>query len=109
MQWQNSATRRKRSIDFEPTRRSRSFERRHNPPVPVSETIERLAAEGGRLPGSDADRQATDYLAAELKALDREVEVDEIRVRSDHHFAHAICVAVAIVGTVVSTKSRQPA
>ena len=71
----------------------------------MSETIERLAKEGGRLPGSDADRDATDYLAGELEQLGREVEIDEIAVRSDHHFAHAVCVAVAIVGCVISTKS----
>lgn len=73
--------------------------------MPASETIERLVGEQGRLPGSDADRHATDYLTAELERLGREVEIDEIRVRPDHHFAHAICVALAIAGSVISTWS----
>lgn len=73
--------------------------------MPVTETIERLASAEGRLAGSDADRETTDFLTGELEQLGREVEVDELVVRPDHHFADAICVAIAIAGCVVSTKS----
>lgn len=68
------------------------------------DTIAELVSFGPRLPGSDADRKTTDYLKRELKELGRDPKVDEIRVRPDHDIAQAAHAALAVAGTIVSTK-----
>jgi hypothetical protein len=78
---------------------------RHNPTVPLRETIEALASFGPRLAGSDGDRKATEYLAKRLGELDRKVEVDEISVRPNQYLVHAAYLLLAIAGILVSTAS----
>lgn len=69
----------------------------------IVETIERLAATDARLPGSDGERATVELLTRELEQLGREAEVEQVRVRPDHHIAQALHVALAVAGTIVST------
>src|SRR6187200_2188769 len=72
------------------------------PAMPVQETIDRLVSFAGRGPGTNAEREAADYLAGGLKRFGRDVEVEPIRVRTAYHLTHAIHAALAVVGSVVS-------
>jgi hypothetical protein len=66
------------------------------------DTINRLVSFSGRGPGTAAEREAADYLAGELKALGRDVEVEPIGVRTAYHLTHALHAALGVVGSVVS-------
>jgi peptidase M28-like protein len=66
--------------------------------------IERLAAAGGRLPGSEGDRRAVAMLNAELESMGRRTDLEEIRVRPAWHLTFAVFAALAAAGTVLSTQ-----
>jgi hypothetical protein len=66
------------------------------------QTIDRLVSFSGRGPGTEAEREAADYLAGELKTLGRDAEVEPIRVRTAYHLTHAIHAALGVIGSVVS-------
>jgi hypothetical protein len=67
-----------------------------------TDTIERLVSFRGRWPGTDAERQAAEYLAGELEGLGREAQIEPIRVRPAYHLTHALHAALGVVGSVVS-------
>jgi hypothetical protein len=69
------------------------------------DTIERLVSLGPRAPGADGDGPAVDHLAAELRRIGRQSEVERIRVRPAYHIALALLAALAVVGSVVSVSS----
>ena len=75
------------------------------PDVAPLQIIERLATEGGRLPGSEQDRRTAAMLAAELESMGCRPEVEEIRVRPAWHLTFALFAALAAGGTVLSTVS----
>lgn len=64
--------------------------------------IEDLVAFEGRGAGTDAERRAADHLAERLRALGREVEVEEARVHPNVALTHAIHALLTIVGAVVA-------
>jgi hypothetical protein len=68
----------------------------------IRATISRLVSFGGRWPGTDAERSAAEYVAGELEATGREAVIEPIAVRPAYPLTHAIHVALAVVGSVVS-------
>jgi hypothetical protein len=68
----------------------------------MQQTIAKLVAFEGRGPGTNAEREAADYLAGELKSLGRDAEVEPIRVRTAYHLTHALHAALGVIGSVVS-------
>jgi hypothetical protein len=74
--------------------------------APLQQTIDRLVSFAGRGPGTNAEREAADYVAGELKRYGREAEVEPIRVRTAYHLTHALHAALAVVGSVVSVHAE---
>ena len=72
------------------------------------DTIKRIVAFGSRLPGSDADRQTTDFIAGELQAYGRPADLEEIRVRPAWQLTHALHAALAAGGTLISSTVSEP-
>ncbi len=71
----------------------------------MMETIRGICRFGGRWPGTNAEREAANFLAGRLRAMGRDVDVEAIRVRPDFGIVHAIHAMLAIVGSVVSVYS----
>lgn len=68
----------------------------------VGQTIARLAAFTGRGPGTDAERRAALWLAAQLRAGGAEPRVDTFWCRPNWALAHAWHVALALAGSLVA-------
>jgi hypothetical protein len=73
--------------------------------VPPLDTISDLVAFRGRWPGTRAERHAAEYLAGELRSLEREANVEPIRVRPAYHLTHALHALLAVVGGIVSVRT----
>ncbi len=71
----------------------------------MMETIRDVCRFGGRWPGTNAEREAANYLAERLRVMGRDVDVEPIRVRPDFGIVHAIHALLAIIGSVVSVYS----
>jgi peptidase M28-like protein len=72
------------------------------------QTIERLVSFGPRWPGLEGDRRTTDFLARELEAMGRTVELEPIKVRPAYHITLALLAALAVAGNVLSATSSPP-
>jgi hypothetical protein len=68
----------------------------------LAETISTLTAFDHRSPGSDAERRAADWLAAQLRESGRDARVEPFWYRPNWALAHAWHVALAIAGSLVS-------
>ncbi len=67
--------------------------------------IERIVSFGPRWTGMEGDRRTVDFIANELRASGRPVDLEEIRVRPAFHLTHAIHALLAVGGTLLSTTS----
>jgi hypothetical protein len=72
------------------------------------DAIKRIVSFGPRLPGTEADRRTTEYIASELHAYGRPADLEEIRVRPAWHLTHALHSALAVAGTLISSTSSEP-
>jgi hypothetical protein len=70
--------------------------------VEAGDTIARLVGFTGRGPGTEAERDAAEYLAGELRRMGREADVEPIRVRPAYHLTLALHAALGILGSVVA-------
>lgn len=70
--------------------------------------IEDLAASGGRLAGSDAERRAAGHLARRLEDLGREATVEPILIWPRYPISHLIHALLAIVGSALSVNAPLP-
>ncbi len=76
--------------------------------IDVQGEIAALAAFEERGPGTDSERRAAEHLAARLKSLGREAELEPIWVRPNYALTHAIHALLAIVGSVLSVGAPLP-
>ena len=73
-----------------------------SPAMRVGQTIARLAAFTGRGPGTDAERRAALWLAAQLREGGAPPRVDTFWCRPNWALAHAWHVALALAGSLVA-------
>ena len=72
------------------------------------EIAARLEGFTGRGPGTDAERRAANWLAAELQSAGAEVRIDPLWSRPNWALAHAWHVALVIAGSLVSVGHPRP-
>jgi peptidase M28-like protein len=72
------------------------------------DAIKRIVSFGPRLPGTEADRRTTEFIASELHAYGRSADVEEIRVRPAWHLTHALHALLAVGGTLLSSTASAP-
>jgi hypothetical protein len=70
--------------------------------VAPADTIETLVACGPRWAGMEGERRAAEEIARELRASGRDAEIEPIRVRPAYPLAHALHMALAVIGNVTS-------
>ena len=70
--------------------------------------IDALAAHGGRLAGTDAERRAAVHLQGLVREGGREAELQPLLVRPRFAAAHAISAAVVVAGSVVAVENPVP-
>jgi hypothetical protein len=69
------------------------------------DTIRRIVSFGPRWTGMEGERLTSEFIAGELRAIGRPVDLEEIRVRPAYHLTHALHAALAVAGTLLSTSS----
>ncbi|MEA2216726.1 MAG: hypothetical protein QOK19_2287 [Solirubrobacteraceae bacterium] len=73
--------------------------------IDARDQIERLVGFENRQAGTDAERRAANDLAAQLRGLDRDAEVEPIVVRPRWYIAHLIHALLAIAGSAISVNN----
>ena len=73
--------------------------------MPAADTATALASFEGRGAGTDAERRAARWLAAELEAAGRVVRIESFWCRPNWALAHSWHVLLALVGSLVSVSS----
>lgn len=77
----------------------------HDPPVRTSETVSGLVNFEDRGAGTDSERRAARWLAAELSSAGRDVILEPFWCRPNWALAHTWHVALAIAGSLISVPS----
>jgi hypothetical protein len=66
--------------------------------------IEAPIAHGGRWAGTEGERQAAEHLAARLRSVGREAEVEPAAVRPDYPLTYVLHILLALAGAAVSAR-----
>ena len=69
--------------------------------------IEVLVAHGGRWAGTEGEHRAAEHLAARLRSLGRDVEIEPAVVRPDYPLTYVLHILLAMSGTASSVRGRR--
>jgi hypothetical protein len=72
--------------------------------IDALEEIEALVAHEGRWAGTEGERRAAEHLAARLRSLGRDVEVEPAVVRPDYPLTYVLHILLALAGGAVSAR-----
>jgi hypothetical protein len=72
--------------------------------IDAMEEIEALVAYDGRWAGTEGERRAAEHLAARLRSLGRDVEVEPAVVRPDYPLTYVLHILLALAGGAVSAR-----
>jgi hypothetical protein len=68
------------------------------------EEIEALVAHRGRWAGTEGERRAAEHLAARLRSLGRDVEIEPAIVRPDYPLTYVLHILLALAGAAVAMR-----
>src|SRR5215218_2335077 len=66
--------------------------------------IEALVAYDNRWAGTEGERRAAEHLAARLRSLGRNSEVEPAEVRPDYPLTYVLHIVLALAGAAISTR-----
>lgn len=72
--------------------------------IDALEEIEALVAHEGRWAGTEGERRAAEHLAARLRSLGRDVEIEPAVVRPDYPLTYVLHILFALAGGAVSAR-----
>jgi hypothetical protein len=72
--------------------------------IDALEEIEALIARGPRWAGTEGERRAAEHLAARLRSLGRDVEVESAVVRPDYPLTYVLHIVLALLGATLSPR-----